>query len=332
MGNEFFHGQRPAEDQIRRFFLQIHGSAVASEQTALTHTNRCAGNLHALGYGGLRKQENTGPWTGEANGLLHDSGHGSRYDHEIRAALIRQPADLRFDIRIQRIVRLERAAPEGKLAAGSDGIGGYNFRPGAPQQHGKHQANRSLANHHGGFIGLGRALHYGLQTGVDRFDETGALERNSFRNFFNAVLDDPVHNAHVLREAAAGRFKSRCHTHLLIDRALGIKLSLAVEAVLARNMVKNHYAIAGNVLRDIASRAHYHSGGLMSIDAGRGQKVVFDFLQVGMADSTRFHAHQDFARSDLRYGHLLDAYDTLAFVHSRVHRRRNTPVRIGNRQ
>src|ERR1022692_2858053 len=35
--------------------------------------------------------------------------------------------------------------------------------------------------------------------------------------------------------------------------------------------------------------AHYHSSRLMSIDAWRGQKVVFDFLQIGVADPTSFH-------------------------------------------
>src|ERR1017187_939329 len=82
----------------------------------------------------------------------------------------------------------------------------------------------------------------------------------------------------------------------------------------------------------ISPGAHYHSSRLMSIDAWRGQKVVFDFLQIGVADPTSFHAHQDFARSDFRNGHLLDGDDTLAFVHSRVHGWRDTPVRIGNRQ
>ena len=100
--------------------------------------------------------------------------------------------------------------------------------------------------------------------------------------------------------------------------------------------MKDNYAIAGRKSKGIARKpppyADHHTSRLMSIDARRGQKVVFDFLQIGVADPAGLHAHQYLARSDFRRGHLFHGDDTLAFVHSRVHSWRDTPVRIGNRQ
>jgi hypothetical protein len=246
--------------------------------------------------------------------------------------LVRQPADLGLHIGFARIEGFQRAAASRKLATRGDGIGRYNSYSGSPQQHGKQQPDRSLADNHGCFIRLRRALDYGFQTRVYRFDEARALERNSVRNFFHAPRDDPVHNPHILRETAAGRLKSGSHPDLLVDRALRIKISPAIKTVFARNVVKHYHAIAGRKSIHLLPGAHYHSSGLMSIDAWRGQKVVFDLLQIRVADATSFHAHQYLARADFGDRHLLDGDDTLALVYSRVHGRRDTPVRIGNRQ
>src|ERR1039458_10133158 len=93
-------------------------------------------------------------------------------------------------------------------------------------------------------------------------------------------LHDPVHNPNILREAAAGRLKSGSDPDLFVDRALRIEFPLAIEAVSARDVMKHHYAVAGRKLT-VRSRkpppgAHYHSSRLMSIDAWRGQKAVFE--------------------------------------------------------
>jgi hypothetical protein len=71
-------------------------------------------------------------------------------------------------------------------------------------------------------------------------------------------------------------------------------------------VVKHDYTIAGRELAHLPPSAHYHSSRLMSIDARRGQKVVFDFFQIGMADATGFHAHQNLAGTDFRNRYLLD--------------------------
>ena len=51
------------------------------------------------------------------------------------------------------------------------------------------------------------------------------FERNAVRNLFHAALDDPIHHAHVLSEAAARGLEARRDAHFLIDRALGIKFA-----------------------------------------------------------------------------------------------------------
>ena len=91
--------------------------------------------------------------------------------------------------------------------------------------------------------GCARALYHRLQTSVYRFDKTGAFERNTVRNSFHTVLDDPVHNPYILRETAAGRLKSGSDPDFLVDRTLRVEFPLAVEAVPARNVVKHDYAV-----------------------------------------------------------------------------------------
>ncbi len=207
-----------------------------------------------------------------------------------------------------------------------------NRGAGALQQHGEHQTDGSLTDHHSCFVRLRRALHHGLQTGIHGLDETGAIKRDSVRNLFHAVFDDPIHNAHVLRKTAAGRFKSRGHADLFVDRALRVQFTLAIETFRQGMWWKTTTRSPGAKRRTWLPSAHYNPGSLMSIDAWGGQKVVFDFLKVGMADSASFDANQHLAGTDFGNGDLLHRDDTLAFVHSRVHGRRDTPVRIGNRQ
>ena len=41
-----------------------------------------------------------------------------------------------------------------------------------------------------------------------------------------------------------------------------------------------------------------HAGRLMPVDSGRREQVVFDLLEIGVADAAGFHANQDFAGAD----------------------------------
>ena len=86
-----------------------------------------------------------------------------------------------------------------------------------------------------------------LHAGVDGFHEAGLLEGNAVRNAHGAVLDDPIHNSNVLSETAAGRLESSRAPDLFIGGALGEGLVSAIETLAARDVVKDHHAIAGAV-------------------------------------------------------------------------------------
>ena len=148
--------------------------------------------------------------------------------------------------------------------------------------------------------GLRIQLHHALETGIDGLDEAGAIERNALRDFFHAAPDDPVHDANVLRKSAAGRLISRRYADLFINRALGVQFVAAVEAFQARNMVEDDHAVAGRVIADACADGCHHAGGFMAENARRGEQIVFDFLEIGVADAAAFHANQQLAGADGR--------------------------------
>ena len=66
----------------------------------------------------------------------------------------------------------------------------------------------------------------------------------------------------------------------------------------------------GLIIRDIRATAADHAGGLMAVDSGRRQQIVFDFLEIGVADAAGFHPNQNlaganFGRVDLVDGNVL---------------------------
>ena len=65
------------------------------------------------------------------------------------------------------------------------------------------------------------------------------------RDLLNAALYDPVHDAYILRESAARRFKSRSDTDFLVYRALREQIVLTVKALTARNVMKHDHTITG---------------------------------------------------------------------------------------
>ena len=64
-------------------------------------------------------------------------------------------------------------------------------------------------------------------------------------------------------------------------------------------MVEDDDAVAGLEFRDVGAHVRDHARGLMAVNARRGEQVVFDLLEIGVADAAGFHADEDFARADL---------------------------------
>src|SRR5262249_52136390 len=143
------------------------------------------------------------------------------------------------------------------------------------------------------------ALNHGLEAGVHRFNEAGAVERDTVRNLFHAASNDPVHHADILRKASSGWFVAGAYADFLVDRALCIDFAAAVEASPAWDVVKDHYAIARRKAFHALSHLRHHTGGLMPVDPRRRQQIVFNLLEIGMADAAGFDAHQNLAGPDL---------------------------------
>ena len=50
----------------------------------------------------------------------------------------------------------------------------------------------------------------------------------------------------------------------------------------------------------------------VAVDAGRGQQVVFDFLEIGVADAAGFHTNEDLTRADFGRVDGVDGDDGVA--------------------
>ena len=98
-------------------------------------------------------------------------------------------------------------------------------------------------------------------------------------------------------------------------------------------MVKCHNAITRAELVDARTDFGHHAGGFVPINSRRFEQVVLDLLQIGIADSTGLHPHQDLAGADLGRRNLFHVNDARAAINGGVHGIGNgDPLRTGNRQ
>jgi hypothetical protein len=100
---------------------------------------------------------------------------------------------------------------------------------------------------------------------------------------------------------------------------LCINLAAAIKTFTARNVVEGYDAIAGPESGDSLADCGDYAGRLMSIDARRGEKVVFDFFEIGVADAAGLDTDENFAAADCGSGDLLDIYQALAAINGCVH-------------
>src|SRR4051794_28621487 len=62
--------------------------------------------------------------------------------------------------------------------------------------------------------------------------------------------------------------------------------------------MENNHTIANRVLYDLIAHGRNHPGSLVAVNAGRGKKIVFDFLEVSVTNPTGFDTNQDFAGTE----------------------------------
>jgi hypothetical protein len=84
-------------------------------------------------------------------------------------------------------------------------------------------------------------------------------------------------------------------------------------------MMKNNYAVARRIPGYTGADRCHNTGSFVTIDAWRSEKVVFDFLEIGMADPTAFDADQNLARRDGGCGDRLNRYAAMTEIDSGPH-------------
>lgn len=114
------------------------------------------------------------------------------------------------------------------------------------------------------------------------------------------MLDDPIHDADVFRESAAGGLKSGRAPHLFVSGALGEGLVKAVVTSAARNVVENDHAISRSELADSGADGRDYAGSFVTEDAGRGVRSGGDLLEIRAANSAGMDPEQEFTSADLR--------------------------------
>src|SRR5689334_12176267 len=132
-------------------------------------------------------------------------------------------------------------------------------------QHREHEPDRALAENDNNIVRLRVALHDGFEAGVEWLDKCRALEGNVIGDALDAGFHDPVHHPDVLREAAAGGLKAGRDPNFLVCRALRIYLTLAIEALSARDVMKGDHTIAALEFGYAATHRGNHAGGFMAV-------------------------------------------------------------------
>ena len=133
------------------------------------------------------------------------------------------------------------------------------------------------------------------------------------------LLDNPVHDADIFRETAAGRLKSGGAADFLVGGALGEGLVTAVVALAAGDVVEDYDAIAGRELTHSGANRRDHSRGFVAEDARSGMRSGGDLLQVGATDAAGMDPQQQLSGADLRDGNSFEADVVYSAVNRRQH-------------
>src|SRR5215469_18101341 len=93
----------------------------------------------------------------------------------------------------------------------------------------------------------------------------------------------------------------------------------AVVALTARDVVKDHHAVAGPVIADSFTGTDHHTRGLVSEDAWSQMRPGCDLLEIGATDATGVHAYEKFAGSNGRHRDGLHTHVVLAAIDGGKH-------------
>ncbi len=179
-------------------------------------------------------------------------------------------------------------------------IGSNNRGPCPSCQHTEYDADWALPDGQHCLPGLQAQSLDPLHAGIYGLDEAGLLEGDAVGDLHGALLDDPIHDADVFGETAAGRLESGGTADFLVGGALGESLVPAVVTFAARDVMKHHDPVAGLELAHVRAYRSDHAGGFMTEDARGGMRACGYLFQVGAANSAGVHAQQQLSGADLR--------------------------------
>src|ERR1700761_6455302 len=199
------------------------------------------------------------------------------HDHGVGSAIAGFSEHGPFEARLAWLKR-RSAETFRESAAKLDRIGGKNRCTGTLHKQREDKTDCPLAEDSNGIPAAELEQLDPFEAGIHRLNPAGLIERDAGWNFFNSTIHDPIHDAHILRKAAARRFKARGDAHFLVDCALSVKAALAIETVLARYVMENNDAIAGLVFCDPVPDGGHHAGDFMTIDARGRKQIILDFF------------------------------------------------------
>ncbi len=130
-----------------------------------------------------------------------------------------------------------------------------------------------------------------LHAGVHRLDKARLLERDSIWNANCSLTNNPIHHSNIFGESSARRLEPGRASDLLVSLTLGEGFVAAVVALSARDMVKDHHAVADAELLDAVADFCNHSRSLVAKDSGRGVGAAGNFFKVGAADAAGVNAN-----------------------------------------
>ena len=97
-------------------------------------------------------------------------------------------------------------------------------------------------------------------------------------------------------------------------------------------MMENDHPVACLKLLDIPAGSHHYTRGFVAVYARRRQQIVFDFLEIRVANPAGLHAHKQFTGADFGRRYLLDSDDAIALIDCGPHSRGDRDLKIGNWQ
>src|ERR1019366_1909921 len=145
------------------------------------------------------------------------------------------------------------------------------------------------------------------------------FEEGVERRDFDHSRQDEGHDPHVFGIAAARWLEARRDARALVLGALREGMMPARMTFQARHMMMQRHALPDLEAPDARPGADDSASGFMAKDAGRRHGAILYLLDVGRADATDGHSHEQFVGPDARHRHGFEPQIIYPAIHHRFH-------------